>query len=438
MGSVTLLIKLSVLTTLVAVVWKIAQSYTYRRLPPVVEGFFLPEYRPVAELFRKYVEDGTERGGSFAVYHKGEPLIELWGGYADLDSKRPWREDTVTMVWSCAKGAVALAIAKLVERGLLDYKAEVRQYWPEFAQNGKDNITLQMLLSHQAGLLTLGGESLSLLDYQNDWQKIKQYMEKASTDFPPGSMVAYHSFTLGMYADALIRLVDPQHRNLSQFFQEEFAGPLGIDFYIGLPKKLYHRAARVIFPKPWEWSLLLFDPEHHPLIYALAIQVPLSLLTRANKVLNFFESSQEILNDPHHMEVGQPSLMGYSSAKHLARLYSVLTNGQSTGGSRILSADLVKSFSVPVNEGLPRDIKYFDLLYSEGFKITRNAVGLLMFGHDGYGGQQAAADSENNVGISYTTNFLWYKSLRPPDHVRHMEKVFYECFFQKQKAKDKD
>ncbi|XP_025095506.1 beta-lactamase domain-containing protein 2-like [Pomacea canaliculata] len=210
------------------VAWQWYQSSA--RLPPVSGGFVHPAYQPVADLFRKLVEDGTERGGSFAVYHQGEKLVELWGGYANPHSSLPWQESTVTATFSSTKGMAALSIAKLVERGLLDYKAEIQKYWPEFAQNNKSNITLEMLMSHQAGLLSLGGASTSLAEYQDDWGKVEKLMAQATTDFPPGSAVAYHGLTFAMYIDAIIiRRVDPQHRNLSQFFDEEISKPLDAD-----------------------------------------------------------------------------------------------------------------------------------------------------------------------------------------------------------------
>nr|KAG5690854.1 hypothetical protein BaRGS_031206 [Batillaria attramentaria] len=174
---------------------------------------------------KKLVEDGSERGASFAVYHQGERLVELWGGYADPASKRPWREDTVTQAFSVTKGVSAIAVAKLVEKGQLDYKKLVKDYWPEFAQNGKANVTVEMLLSHQAGLATMGGASVSLEEYKNDWKKVEKLMAAAAPEYPPGHAVGYHAVTFGMYVDALIRRADPKHRNLTQFFQDEIAKP---------------------------------------------------------------------------------------------------------------------------------------------------------------------------------------------------------------------
>ncbi|KAK7109155.1 beta-lactamase domain-containing protein 2-like [Littorina saxatilis] len=425
MGAVSVLLKLAAAAVVVSIGVRVFLSR--KQLPPATEGFFLPQYRPVAELFRKFVVDGTERGGSFAVYHKGEPLVDLWGGYADPDSQRPWREDTVTMVWSCTKGASALAIAVLVDRGLLDYKAEVWKYWPEFAQNSKSNITVEMVMSHSAGLLSLGGQSITLEEYKNDWKKVEQLMAAAPPDFPPGRRVAYHAFTLAMYADALVRRVDPQHRNLSRFFQEEIAIPFGIDFHIGLPLHQYYRSARQFFVPGWSSLALLFDSEHRAFAWLMMTQ-PDGLFSKAVKVIRRLQPEMEIVNDPIYMEIGMGSIFGFAAARAPAKMYSILANGGKIGDKKLLSKPLADSLSVPLTQSLPQEIEALNLVFSRGFQVNKNHRGDLMFGHDGYGGQQSRADPKNNLGIAYTTNFHWAKNLRPVDHYLELERVFYECF----------
>ncbi|KAL8563710.1 hypothetical protein ACOMHN_050538 [Nucella lapillus] len=277
-------IALAVFIVILGVKWNYLKQFLFSPpLPPVVEGFFLPEYRPVAELFRRQVEDGSERGASLAVYQGGQPLVDLWGGYADPASRRPWRRDTVTMTWACTMGATALAVATLVDRGLLDYKAKIHQYWPEFAENGKDNITVKMLMVHQAGLFSLGGHSTTLLQYKHEWHKVEQLMAAAAPDYPPGSRQVTHIVTFAMYVDALVRRVDPQRRNLTQYFDEEIAKPFGIDFYIGLPLEQYYRAARQHFPTMLEQLAHFLTPSN--LLTLWKTRGPDDMALKAQKVL---------------------------------------------------------------------------------------------------------------------------------------------------------
>ncbi|XP_076439650.1 beta-lactamase domain-containing protein 2-like isoform X2 [Babylonia areolata] len=412
-----LVMKVAALVVAVGVGWRYYQKSA--QLPPVVEGFFLPEYRPVAQLFRQYVEDGTERGASFAVYHRGRPLVELWGGYADPSSRRPWRNDTVTLTWACAKGATALAVATLVDRGLLDYKAKIQQYWPEFTQNGKDNITVEMLMSHQAGLVTLGGgRSISMLEYKHDWPRIQHALSTAAPDYPPGSKVVYHAVTLAMYVDALIRIVDPQHRNLSQYFDEEIAKPFGIDYHIGLPLEQYHRAARQHFPSVLESLSLVFKPSH--LLHTWrTLMAPNSPAVKAWKVLHVLSS----------VEVGLGSLMGFGSASSLAKMFDLLANQGAPGSRTLLSKSVVDLFSVPITlESPSEESEDGGHLYSQGFQVTRNVLGDKVFGHSGEGGQQARADATNKLGMSYVTNFHWPDPASPPHHYLQLERTFYQCF----------
>lgn len=433
---VSALLKMAVVVIVVGVVWRWRERS--QRLPPTVEGYFRPEYQPVAELYRKFVEDGTERGSSFAVYQNGEPLIEMWGGYADLRSLRPWRNDTVTIVWSCAKGVSAAALAKLVERGLLDYKKEVREYWPEFAQNNKSNITVEMLLSHQGGLGSLGGASFSLQEYKHEWSKVEKVLAAATPDFEPGEKVGYHVFTIAMYVDVLIRRVDPKHRNLTQFFCEEIATPYGIDFFIGLHRELYHRAAWSITASQLESLTMLLDPEHRPFTWEL-LTSPSSYFMRAASVFSFFPKGHSgSLNDPLQMEIGVGSMMGFGAAGSLAKLYDYLANGGTVKDKVLLPTDIVSKFSVSLTDSLPSAISGEKLRsFSMGFMVEKASWGT-RFGHVGLGGQQSWADPQSKFGIAYVTNFNWPNVLTPPYHYRELEALFYACYAQHQTKSKKE
>nr|KAG5710444.1 hypothetical protein BaRGS_022262 [Batillaria attramentaria] len=289
-----------------------------------------------------------------------------------------------------------------------------------------------MLLSHQAGLGSLGGKSISLMEYKHEWDKVEKIMSAAPPDFPPGRAVSYQSFTFGMYVDALIRRVDPKHRNLTQFFDEEIAKPYDIDFHIGLPHELYYRAARQYFAPPWMLISLLLDPPHYPLIWDSVTNRNGSFMS-STRAVDFFNKHKEILNDPYQMEVGIGSMIGFSSARSLAKLYDTLANGGKVKDKQLLPQNLIDLFSIPLTESVPPMLSGHLMLFSVGFQVSRNKWGT-HFGHDGYGGQQASADIQRKLGMAYTTNFHWTKMLTAPDHYLELENLFYECY-EKHQAK---
>ncbi len=178
-----------------------------------ISGFVKPGFEPVQKAFIENFTQRNELGAACCIYQHGEKVVDLWGGVCNQATSEPWEEDTMVFVASTTKGLAAMAIALAHSRGLLDYEECVCTYWPEFARQGKEKVTVRQLLSHQAGLLAL--------------------------DAPVDrSVVAYHAVTLGFYEGELLRRVDHQHRSLGQFFQSEIALPLGIDFYIRLPEAI--------------------------------------------------------------------------------------------------------------------------------------------------------------------------------------------------------
>ncbi|XP_052224604.1 beta-lactamase domain-containing protein 2-like [Dreissena polymorpha] len=226
-------------------------TYTYIKkwsasdLPVNFGGSWEPEFQDVADVFRKNVESGKEKGGAFAVYYKGRPVIDVWGGYADAESYRPWTENTTTVAFSCIKGVAAILLVKMMELGIINPKALVKAYWPEFAVNGKDNITVEMLMSHQAGLVYLD-TPLSLREYIDDREKWLKTLADQSPAWPPGSQFGYHSLTFGMYVDELIQRADPQHRDTATIFKDLIGRPFGIDFGMNTPQCEFGRSARLV------------------------------------------------------------------------------------------------------------------------------------------------------------------------------------------------
>ena len=203
---------------------------------PQPGGWVAPGFEEVrAEFERNFAERG-EIGAAVAAYWRGEKVVDLWGGRRTPDGDEPWNEDTMVVVLSTTKGLAAMTLAVANARGWLDYDAPVARYWPEFAQNGKAAITVRQLLGHEAGLVWLD-ETLRI-EQLRDLDGVARLLARQKPAWPPGTRHGYHAMTIGLYMQELIRRVDPAHRTLGRFFQEEIAEPLGLDFYIGLPPEI--------------------------------------------------------------------------------------------------------------------------------------------------------------------------------------------------------
>jgi CubicO group peptidase (beta-lactamase class C family) len=181
-----------------------------------IHGTVAPGFEEVENEFRKNFLEQDELRAACATYHRGEKVVDLWGGYRELERRAPWQEDTLVLVYSTTKGLAGMTVAVAHSRGLIDYDEKVATYWPEFAQGGKESITVRQLLSHQAGL--------SGLDKPLDRPTIANPDALAATiagqkpAWEPGTRHGYHGISLGWYEGELIRRVDPQHRSLGRFF----------------------------------------------------------------------------------------------------------------------------------------------------------------------------------------------------------------------------
>lgn len=201
--------------------------------PNLIGGDVDEGYGKLADAFRANFAHGREVGAAVAVYRDGVKVVDLWGGYRDGVTTRPWRRDTIVNMFSTTKGVASLAVAVAAARGLIDYDTTVADYWPEFAQAGKADVTVRQLLSHQAGLPVLDAP-LRLADL-TDPERLSAVLAAQAPAWAPGTRHGYHAITLGWYESELLRHADPAGRTLGRFFADEVAAPLGLDLHIGLP-----------------------------------------------------------------------------------------------------------------------------------------------------------------------------------------------------------
>jgi len=325
-----------------------------------------------------------EVGASLAVYRGEELVVDLWGGHRDAAEQIAWTPDTLVNVWSTTKGVTAIALARLVDQGRIDYAAPVARYWPEFAQNGKAEITVSQLLSHQAGLPGFT-EPTPLEDFY-DWEKVTARLAAQAPMWAPGTKNSYHAMTFGFLAGELIRRVSGL--SVGQFLAREVAGPLGADIFIGLPQSEEPRVAPLIGPR----ISAPFDLAQMPPEAAAAVTNPLMLPT--------------LPNDRAWRAAEVPAGNGHATARGLARLYGAMANGGALGGVRLMRPETVTALSEVQTRRL--DIMLGVTPYW-GRGVTRNEIGLFgprshVFGHSGWGGSFGCADVEATVSIGYVMN----------------------------------
>ena len=211
-----------------------------------IHGFCEPRFEVVKDVFSRNFEEEMEVGASFAATINSKYVIDIWGGFKDEERTQPWEKDTICNVYSTTKVPTVLCSMICVDRGLLDLDEKVATYWPEFAQNGKENILVRHLLSHTSGLAGIEETVPSNVWY--DWEKVIKLLAAQKPWWEPGTKSGYHAITHGFLLGELVRRATG--KTLGKFFMEEIAAPLNIDFHIGLAEKHLPRVSRLIPPAP--------------------------------------------------------------------------------------------------------------------------------------------------------------------------------------------
>ncbi|HSA57708.1 MAG TPA: serine hydrolase domain-containing protein [Gemmatimonadaceae bacterium] len=350
------------------------------------------------EFERNFAERG-EIGAAVAAYWRGEKVVDLWGGRRTPTGDAPWKADTMVPVMSTTKGLAAMTLAMANARGWLDYEAPIARYWPEFAQHGKAGITVRQLLGHQAGLVLLD-EKLTV-ERMHDLDDLARLLARQKPAWPPGTRHGYHSLTLGLYMQELMRRVDPAHRTIGRFFRDEIAVPLGLDFYIGLPREIPdERVARVRPLSRWRGLLAL---RYTPVATTMRIIRPGSLLRRSLAVLEDLD-----MNDRRSLEIEVPAGNGVGTARAIARVYSALAEG---GAELGITPETFARVVVPPPDPRGPDVvlgvpSYFSLGFLRpgpdvGFGSSARALGA-----PGAGGSFGFADPDAHLGYAYVMNRL--------------------------------
>ena len=369
-------------------------------------GSVAPGFEEVrAEFARNFAERG-EIGAAVAAYWRGEKVVDLWGGRRTPIDDEPWNEDTMVVVNSTTKGLAAMTVAVANSRGWIDYDAPVAEYWPEFAQNGKGGITVRQLLSHEAGLVSID-EPMRFENLRN-LDRVSAVLARQKPAWEPGTRHGYHAMTIGLYMQELIRHVDPGHRTLGRFFQDEVARPLDIEFYIGLPPEIPdERLAQLrLFISMRAIRALPSVPKG----FVMRILWPWSLL---RKSMLFADMDP---NDRRSLEIEIPAGNGVGTARAIARAYSAFAEG---GAELGITPETLASLTAVNDTQRPRDeVMGVPSWMSLGFLrpgpqldwgSSRRA-----FGTPGAGGSFGFADPDARLGFAYVMNNMDFHMFDDP------------------------
>lgn len=289
---------------------------------------------------------------------------------------------------------MTLAVAH--SRGWLHYDELISTYWPEFAQNGKEKITVRQLLAHQAGLFAFDEPIDRTL--VADLDRLAQVMSRQKPAWEPGTRQAYHAITLGFYEGELLRRIDPQHRTLGKFFHEEIATPLGLDFYIGLPGSISNSK---LAP--------LVDPRYVEMLFGFPVRMSFEIW---NPHSNFRRAllGSELAHDEQNVyarDLEIPAGGGVGTARSIARAYSAFANGGTELGLRPETLQQLAAPATPSTHGFFDECIKADAQFSLGFmKPSRGFPfgGSSSFGFPGAGGSFGFADPEKQIGYAYVPN----------------------------------
>ena len=368
------------------------------------EGVCKPGFERVAEAFGKNFDQNGEIGGSVCLTVGGETVVDLWGGVADPKTQKPWTRDTVSVVYSCTKGATALCAHILASRGQLDLDAPVIALWPEFGQHGKDRVTTRMMLDHSAGVPALRAKVKP--DGPYEWDYMTGRLAEEEPFWEPGTRNGYHGFTFGWIVGEMVRRVSG--KSLGTFFQDEVAKPLGLDFWIGLPEEIEPLVAPMIshiYKAADATTPFLTDLRNRQSVASLfffnvGAWLPGGANTRAG----------------HAAEIGAAN--GITNARGLAGMYAPLAQG---GGKLVDAKTLARMAEVSMathDDATLRIPTRFALGFMKSMDNRKRSIaatlwgedcdsvilGSAAFGHVGAGGSLGFADPAAGLSFGYTMN----------------------------------
>ncbi|SPO04725.1 probable beta-lactamase [Cephalotrichum gorgonifer] len=370
-----------------------------------VKGTNDPAFQAIRDLFSSRLEQGDELGASLCINIDGKDVVDIWGGYADIEKTQPWNEDTLVTVWSCTKVVAAIAAAILIDRGLLDPEEKVAKYWPEFGTNGKEDVTVANILSHSSGVPAW--EQPITLDVIYDTEEATKRLAQQAPWWTPGESSGYQMFNHGHLIGELVRRTTG--KSLKQFIAEEIATPLGADFRLGLEEHDWPRAATLVPPPPFPREML--DPES------------LLLKTMAGAPVKAEDAAT-----PGFRAADIGAGNGFGNARSLCRIGSVVSLEGVVDGKKYLSPRTIDNMLQERVSGEDVVIRLF-LRFGLGVGLsTPQTVSWLPEGRacfwGGWGGSILLMDLDRRMTIGYAMNKMGMGTLGTPNTEAYVKEIY--------------
>ncbi|MGW9438524.1 serine hydrolase domain-containing protein [Streptomyces sp. NPDC055607] len=349
-----------------------------------VHGTVEPGFESVREVFAGIAADEARDGGAqLAVHHRGRLVVDLWGGDG-VDG------DSLLALYSCSKGATALVVALLVQDGALDLDRTVASWWPEFAAEGKGEITLRQLLAHRSGVIGADG-GLSLEELADD-RGTAARLAGQRPFWEPDTGHGYHALTFGaLVGEVVLRATG---RTVRELFEERVRAPYALDYHLGLPEELEprFRTALPLVPTPEQRALLAEHPVAPDSLLAVAFDLhadpPFDDVAYANS---------------RAVRARAPlSGGGVGSARGLSRMYAAIA-GELDGRPPLLAPGTLAEFARIHSAGTDL-VTGSKNAFGLGFVplATRYpSLGAGAVGHSGAPGSQAFADPSTGLAYGY-------------------------------------
>ena len=356
---------------------------------PEIGGWCDARFAGVREALARNFREHAEVGAAVAVTIEGEPVVDLWAGWADAARTRPWQRDTIVNIFSVGKAMAALSLLILVDRGQIDLDAPVARYWPEFAAGGKGEITVRTLLGHRAGLPAIRRPLPRFAMY--DWGLMTSALAAEEPWWPPDSMHGYHVNTFGFLVGEIVRRVSGE--SFGDFFRREIAAPLGADFQFGIGPEHDERIADYLIDD--EIPPIVLDDEEKQLLLRRVYGNPPG------------HSGHGTTNTRAWRAAQIPSTNGHANARAVARIYSALACGGAVAGVRLLHSETLDEAIKETSSG-PDLVLIRPSRFGLGFQLTmperRLGPNPRSFGHFGFGGSLGFADLDAGLAFAYTMN----------------------------------
>jgi CubicO group peptidase (beta-lactamase class C family) len=365
-------------------------------------------------LFEENFKHFGELGAAISVWQGGKPLLELHGGFRDGRREHSWTPDTLVLIWSATKALGSACLLHAFQENNIDIERRVAEFWPQFAQSGKNEITLAQLLSHQAGLAALD-EKVDVVDYA----AVIHALEKQKPLWPPGTAHGYHARTFGFLVDELIRRI--ALTNAGEYWRRIFGDPLGLDIWIGLPEEENHRVATMFAAKAGGKA----TPEQ----FYRALTVP-GTFVRKTFTSPAGLHSVSAMNSAAMRALPFVSFGGIATASSLGKFYAMLANGGCLEGQQFFTPATINWMTTTLASGVDR-VFQIPTAFSAGFmKDPPNpshrifGPSSLAFGHPGAGGSHAFADPENHLSFAYVMNQMEQSLLPNEKSLRLVDAIY--------------